>query len=81
MPLLLCGACVGRLIGLLMLSVSEVVCDAQHPQHLAPHFLPLLEWLEHEAGVTGLRECHWSVDPANYALIGAGAMLAGTVRP
>ena len=63
-----------------MLAVSEAVCDAQHPQWLAPHFLPLLEWLETEAGVTGLRECQWSVDPANFALVGAGAMLAGTVR-
>ena len=79
-PLLLCGACVGRIIGLLVLAISEVVCEEKHPTWLAPHFLPLLSWLEEEAGVEGLRECSWTVDPANYALVGAGAMLAGTVR-
>ena len=79
-PLLLCGACVGRIIGLLVLAISEAVCEEKHPTWLAPHFLPLLSWLEEEAGVEGLRECSWTVDPANYALVGAGAMLAGTVR-
>ena len=49
---------------------------------MAPHFLPLVEWLRANGAMTGAEgmECNWLVDPGNYALAGAGAMLAGTVR-
>ena len=56
------------------------VCNKSNPEWLAPHFQPLVRWLETEVGLEGVRSCEWQVDPANYAIVGAGAMLAGTVR-
>ena len=52
-----------------------------YPPWMSPHFLPLAHWLEEEAGLSAssLTTCQWTVDPSNYAIVGAGAFLAGTV--
>ena len=44
-PLLVLGGCMGRLVGLLVLQIAEAVCDPHYAAWMAPHFLPLVEWL------------------------------------
>ena len=63
----------GRLVGLLVLQIAEAVCDPHYAAWMAPHFLPLVEWLRANGAMSGAEgmECNWLVDPGNYALAGA----------